>query len=197
MEPSQRIARTFEDCLDSIRKAANLIAPQIEQASILMIRSLLDGGKILVCGNGGSAADAQHFSAEMLNRFEMERPPLPAIALTTDTSTLTSIANDFTYQEVFAKQIKALGQPKDTLLVITTSGNSDNLSRAVSAAHEKDMRCVALNGKSGGDLTKLLTQGDVNIIVPGASTARIQEIHGIVIHCFCELIDRHWLGIND
>jgi D-sedoheptulose 7-phosphate isomerase len=197
MEPSQRIARTFEDCLDSIRKAANLIAPQIEQASILMIRSLLDGGKILVCGNGGSAADAQHFSAEMLNRFEMERPPLPAIALTTDTSTLTSIANDFTYQEVFAKQIKALGQPKDTLLVITTSGNSDNLSRAVSAAHEKDMRCVALNGKSGGDLTKLLTQGDVNIIVPGASTARIQEIHGIVIHCFCDLIDRHWLGIND
>ena len=197
MEPSQRIARTFEDCLDSIRKAANLIAPQIEQASILMIHSLLDGGKILVCGNGGSAADAQHFSAEMLNRFEMERPPLPAIALTTDTSTLTSIANDFTYQEVFAKQIKALGQPKDTLLVITTSGNSDNLSRAVSAAHEKDMRCVALNGKSGGDLTKLLTQGDVNIIVPGASTARIQEIHGIVIHCFCDLIDRHWLGIND
>jgi D-sedoheptulose 7-phosphate isomerase len=197
MEPSQHIARIFEDSLDSIRKAASLIAPQVEEASILMIRSLFDGGKILVCGNGGSAADAQHFSAEMLNRFEMERPPLPAIALTTDTSTLTSIANDFTYQEVFAKQVRALGQPKDTLLVITTSGNSDNLSRAVSAAHDKDMCCVALNGKSGGDLSKLLTQGDVNIIVPGASTARIQEIHGIVIHCFCDLIDRHWLGIHD
>jgi len=197
MEQSQRIARIFEDSLDSIRNAANLIAPQIEEASFLMIRSLLDGGKILVCGNGGSAADAQHFTAEMLNRFEMERPPLPAIALTTDTSTLTSIANDYTYQEVFAKQVQALGQPKDALLVITTSGNSDNLSRAVNAAHEKDMRCVALNGKSGGGLSKLLTQGDVNIIVPGASTARIQEIHGIVIHCFCDLIDRHWLGIHD
>ena len=197
MEPSQRIAKTFEDCIDSIRNAANLIAPQIEEASVLMIHSLRDGGKIMVCGNGGSAADAQHFSAEMLNRFEMERPPLPAIALTTDTSTLTSIANDFTYQEVFAKQVQALGQPQDTLLVITTSGNSENLSRAVNAAHEKDMCCVALNGKSGGDLSKLLTHKDVNIIVPGTSTARIQEIHAIVIHCFCDLIDRHWLGIHD
>ena len=197
MEPSQRIAKIFEDSLDSIRKASNLIAPQIEEASTLMIQSLLGGGKILVCGNGGSAADAQHFSAEMLNRFEMERPPLPTIALTTDASTLTSIANDFAYQEVFAKQIQALGQPKDTLLVITTSGNSDNLSLAVDSAHEKDMHCVALNGKSGGELSKLLTPGDVNIIVPGASTARIQEVHSIVIHCFCDLIDRHLLGIHD
>jgi len=193
MEPSKRIARIFEDSLDSISRAAVLITPQIEEASNMMIRSLLGGGKILVCGNGGSAADAQHFSAEMLNRFELERRPLPAIALTTDTSTLTSIANDFSYSEIFAKQVQALGQPEDTLFVITTSGNSDNLYRAIDTAHEKDMHCVVLNGKNGGELTKLLTSDDVNIIVPGTSTARIQEVHGIVIHCFCDLIDQHFL----
>lgn len=195
MESSLRVAQIFEESLEVISNAANQITTQIEDASDLMIRSLMGGGKILVCGNGGSAADAQHFSSEMLNRFEQERPPLPAIALTTDASTLTSIANDYSYDDIFAKQIKAFGQPKDVLLVITTSGNSINLSRAVEAAHEKEMSCVALNGKTGGPLSKLFTSGDVNIVVPATSTARIQEVHGIVIHCFCDLIDRHLLGI--
>lgn len=194
MEISERVTEIFDESIEVISKASNLIALQIAEASSLMIESLMSGGKILACGNGGSAADAQHFSAEMLNRFEKERPALPTIALTTDTSTLTSIANDYSYQDVFAKQIQALGQPKDTLLVITTSGNSENLSRAVHAAHEKEMRCVGLNGKTGGDLSKLLTSGDVDIIVPGPSTARIQEVHGIVIHCFCDLIDQRLLG---
>ena len=195
MEPSRRVSQIFEESLETISNAANQITTQIEDAADLMIRSLMGGGKILVCGNGGSAADAQHFSSEMLNRFEQERPPLPAIALTTDASTLTSIANDYSYEDIFAKQIKAVGQPKDVLLVITTSGNSANLSRAVEAAHEKEMSCIALNGKTGGSLSKLFTSGDVNIIVPATSTARIQEVHGIVIHCFCDLIDRHLLGI--
>jgi len=197
MEKSQRIDAIFRESLESIEKAWKQVAPQIEKGAGIMIDSLLAGGKILAAGNGGSAADAQHFSAEMLNRFELDRPPLPAIALTTDTSTLTSIANDFEYRQVFSKQISALGQPGDTLLVISTSGNSSNLSQAVMAAHEKQMRCVALNGKGGGELSGLLTDEDADIVVPGKSTARIQEVHGIVIHCFCELIDRHLLGIHD
>ena len=197
MEKSQRIDAIFRESLESIENASKQVAPQIEKAAGIMIDSLLAGGKILVAGNGGSAADAQHFSAEMLNRFELDRPPLPAVALTTDTSTLTSIANDFDYQQVFSKQISALGQPGDTLLVISTSGNSSNLCQAVIAAHEKQMHCVALNGKQGGELSGLLTDRDADIVVPGKSTARIQEVHGIVIHCFCELIDRHLLGIHD
>ena len=197
MEKSQRIDAIFRESLESIEKAWKQVAPQIEKSAGIMIDSLLAGGKILAAGNGGSAADAQHFSAEMLNRFELDRPPLPAIALTTDTSTLTSIANDFEYRQVFSKQISALGQPGDTLLVISTSGNSSNLSQAVIAAHEKQIRCVALNGKGGGELSGLLTDEDADIVVPGKSTARIQEVHGIVIHCFCELIDRHLLGIHD
>ena len=197
MEKPERVITIFEESIEVISKASNRIALQIAQASNLMIDSLMSGGKILVCGNGGSAADAQHFSAEMLNRFEKERPALAAIALTTDTSTLTSIANDYSYQDVFAKQIQALGQPKDTLLVITTSGNSENLLRAVHAAHAKEMHCVGLNGKAGGDLSKLFTSEDVDIIVPGPSTARIQEVHGIAIHCFCDLIDQQLLGVHD
>ena len=197
MQASNRITHIFRESIESIELASRVVTPQIEKAAKLMIDCLLGGGKILVAGNGGSAADAQHFSAEMLNRFESDRPPLPAMALTTDTSTLTAVANDFEYGQVFSKQISALGQPRDTLLVISTSGNSENLSQAVVAAHEKEMVCVALNGKQGGALSALLTGGDVDIIVPGKSTARIQEVHGIVIHCFCDLIDRHLLGIHD
>ena len=197
MNSSHRVLRIFEESIEVISQASSQIALQTVEAANLMIESLLSGGKLLVCGNGGSAADAQHFSAEMLNRYETERPSLPAIALTTDSSTMTAIANDYDYQDVFAKQVQALGQPKDTLLVITTSGNSENLARAVAAAHEKEMRCVGLNGKTGGKLSKLLTSSDVDIVVQGPSTARIQEVHGIVIHCFCDLIDQHLLGINE
>jgi D-sedoheptulose 7-phosphate isomerase len=159
-----------------------------------MIQALLTDRKILACGNGGSAADAQHFSAELLNRFERERPGLPAISLTTDTSTITSIANDYTFDDIFAKQVRALGQSGDVLLGITTSGNSRNVIRAVEAAHERDITCVALNGREGGEITAVLAGQDVNICVPGASTARIQEVHGIVIHCLCDLIDYQLLG---
>jgi D-sedoheptulose 7-phosphate isomerase len=161
-----------------------------------MIDSLLSEGKILVCGNGGSAADAQHFSAELLNRFERERPGLPAFALTTDASTLTSIANDYHFDDVFAKQVRALGKSGDVLLAITTSGNSPNVIRAVRAAHERGMICVALNGRSGGKLTSELQAADINLCVAGASTARIQEVHGIIIHCLCDLIDFQLLGAD-
>lgn len=197
MESSHRVLEIFEESVEVISTASKQIALLTAEAAELMIESLLSGGKLLVCGNGGSAADAQHFSAEMLNRYEKERPSLPAIALTTDSSTMTAIANDYDFKDVFAKQVSALGQPKDVLFVITTSGNSENLLQAVITAHEKQMRCVGLNGKTGGKLSKLFTSSDVDIVVQGPSTARIQEVHAIVIHCLCDLIDQHLLGINE
>jgi D-sedoheptulose 7-phosphate isomerase len=151
---------------------------------------------VLSCGNGGSAADAQHFASEMVNRFEHERPGLPAIALTTDSSTLTSIANDYAYDLVFAKQVRALGQPTDVLVAITTSGNSPSIAAAVEAAHEQDLAVVALTGREGGRLAGLLREGDVEIRVPADSTARIQEVHLLVIHCLCDLIDAQLLGLG-
>lgn len=160
----------------------------------MMTSSLINNGKILSCGNGGSAGDAQHFSAEMLNRFEMERPGLPALALTTDGSTLTSIANDYSYAEVFAKQVRALGQRPDVLLAISTSGDSENVNLAVEAAHEREMKVVALSGRNGGRMAELLADDDVEIRVPAESTARIQEVHLLVLHCLCDLIDRSLLG---
>lgn len=193
MDPTQRVIHNFKQSIEVIGEAMNSIASDVASAAELMSTALARDHKILICGNGGSAADAQHFSAEMLNRFEAERPALAALALTTDTSTLTSIANDFTYDDVFAKQIMALGQPHDVLLAITTSGSSPSILRAVEAAHEKGMSCIALNGRDGGMLTNLLNRTDVNILVPGPSTAKIQEVHGIVIHCICDLIDRQLL----
>ena len=149
---------------------------------------------MLSCGNGGSAGDAQHFSSEMVNRFERERPGLPAVALTTDSSTLTSIANDYDYSRVFARQIEALGQPNDLLLAISTSGHSSNIKAAIEAAHEREMGVVALTGRDGGDAAKLLRPGDVELRVPSDSTARIQEVHLLVIHCLCDLVDLQLLG---
>lgn len=180
----------FSESARTIQAAAGALAEKIVLAAQLMTDSMIAGGKLLVCGNGGSAADAQHFSSEMLNRFEMERPGLPAVALNTDGSTLTSIANDYHYDEVFAKQVQALGQPQDVLIVITSSGNSANLIKAVNAAHNRSLRCIALNGGSGGELSRQLTSTDIDIVVSGRSTARIQEVHGLIIHCFCDLIDR-------
>lgn len=159
-----------------------------------MAQVLLAGGKILSCGNGGSAGDAQHFSSEMLNRFERERPGLPAVALSTDTSTITSIANDYEYAEIFAKQVRALGQQGDLLLAISTSGNSENVLRAIVTAHEKGMAVVALTGRDGGKLAAMLGEKDRELRVPAESTARIQEVHLLIIHCLCDFIDTRLFG---
>lgn len=170
------------------------IAETVTAAGALMSRALLDEGKILSCGNGGSAADSQHFSSELLNRFEMERPGLPAMALTTDSSTLTSISNDYAYEDIFSKQVRALGKPEDVLLGISTSGNSENVCRAIQAAHERGMKVVALSGRDGGRMAGLLHEGDVELRVPAERTARIQEVHLVVIHCLCDLIDTAIIG---
>ena len=159
-----------------------------------MVKALLNDKKILCCGNGGSAGDAQHFSAELLNRFEQERPPLPAIAITTDSSTLTAIANDYDFNEVFSKQVMALGQAGDVLLAISTSGNSRNIMEAMKAAHERNMVIVVLSGKDGGTMAPLLKDSDVEIRVPSDRTARIQEVHLVVIHCLCDFIDTTLFG---
>jgi D-sedoheptulose 7-phosphate isomerase len=189
-----RVKNNFQESILTTQNCMEDLAPIIAQAASHMIQALLTDRKILVCGNGGSAADAQHFSAELLNRFERERPGLPAIALTTDTSTITAIANDYHFDDIFSKQVRALGQAGDVLLGISTSGNSRNVIRAIEAAHERGIVCVALNGREGGEITGLLASQDVNICVPGTSTARIQEVHGIVIHCLCDLIDYQLLG---
>lgn len=189
--PLQQIKQHFIDSIQTKQQAMEILAPEIEKAGTLMALALVDGHKILSCGNGGSAADAQHFSAELLNRFEMERPSLPAIALTTDTSTLTSIANDYHYDEVFSKQIKALGQANDVLLAISTSGDSKNVIQAIHAAHSRGLRVVALTGKNGGEIANILIKGgDIELRVPATVTARIQETHLLIIHCLCDFIDR-------
>ncbi len=189
-----RVKNNFQESILTTRNCMDDLAPFIAQAASHMIQALLTDRKVLACGNGGSAADAQHFSAELLNRFERERPGLPAISLATDSSTITAIGNDYHFDNVFSKQVRALGQSGDVLLGITTSGNSRNVIRAVEAAHERDMTCVVLNGRDGGGIVSLLGGNDVNICVPGSSTARIQEVHGIVIHCLCDLIDYQLLG---
>lgn len=197
MDLIQRISRQFEDSARTKLNALETLAPPIADAVEAMTTCLLNNGKILSCGNGGSAADAQHFSAELLNRFEMERPPLAAIALTTDTSTLTSIANDYDYGQVFSKQVYALGQPGDVLLAISTSGNSANVIEAITAAHEREMRVVALTGKKGGLMAERLETTDIHICVPAERTARIQEIHLLTLHCLCDGIDCLLLGVED
>lgn len=189
-----RINELFEASLRVKQQALSDLRQPLAAASELIVARLLDGGKILSCGNGGSAADAQHFSAEMLNRFERERPGLPALALTTDSSTLTAIANDYQFAEIFAKQIGALGQPGDILLAISTSGRSPNLLRAIRAAHEREMFVVALTGRDGGDMAILLRESDIELRVPSDSTARVQEVHLLCIHCLCDLIDQQLLG---
>jgi D-sedoheptulose 7-phosphate isomerase len=194
MDLISRINHNFQESISTKQTAAKTLAEPIARAAQSMTQCLLNGGKILSCGNGGSAGDAQHFSSEMLNRFEMERPGLPAMALTTDSSTLTSIANDYSYEQIFSKQVTALGQSGDILLAISTSGNSGNVNRAAEAAHERGMLVIALTGKQGGELTDLLALEDVEIRVPAESTARIQEVHLLVIHCLCDLIDHQLIG---
>ncbi|MHB1941785.1 MAG: phosphoheptose isomerase [Acidiferrobacteraceae bacterium] len=189
-----QVARNFDDSIALKRRCRDELAPMIVLAASKMIESLLNDHKILACGNGGSAADAQHFSSELLNRFEVERLGLAAVALTTDASTITSIANDRHFEEIFARQVVALGQPGDILLAISTSGNSPNVLRAVQAAHQRGMTCVALNGRDGGLLSGALAASDVDIRVPGSVTARIQEMHIAVIHSLCDLMDSCLLG---
>ena len=194
MDMQSRIRLLFQASIDTKQQAMEVLAPHIEQASQVMVNALLNEGKMLSCGNGGSAGDAQHFSSELLNRFERERPSLPAIALTTDSSTLTSIANDYSYERIFSRQVEALGRPGDVLLAISTSGNSANVNKAIEVAQQRGMSVIALSGKSGGTMQALLTANDIELRVPSDSTARIQETHLLLIHCICDLVDHLLLG---
>jgi D-sedoheptulose 7-phosphate isomerase len=196
MDLIARISQQFADSAQTKLQAVEFLATPIAEAIETMVNCLMSNGKIMACGNGGSAADSQHFAAELLNRFEKERPGLAAMALTTDTSTLTSIANDYDFVQVFSKQVRALGQPGDVLLAISTSGNSPNVIDAIAAAHEREVRVVALTGKSGGKMAGLLREGDVHLCVPADRTARIQEVHLLVLHCLCDGIDCMLLGAD-
>jgi D-sedoheptulose 7-phosphate isomerase len=191
---TQRIRAHFAESAELKLAAVDTLAPLIARAASLMTGCLLADGKLLACGNGGSAADAQHFAAEMVGRFERERPELPAVALTTDTSILTAVANDYDFSQVFAKQVRALGRAGDVLLAISTSGSSANVVAAITAAHEREIRVVGLTGKGGGRMTELLTADDVHICVPHSTTTRIQEVHLLSIHCLCDAIDQSLLG---
>lgn len=197
MDLIERIGRQFTDSAHLKLQALETLATPIAQAAERIVQCLLADGKVLSCGNGGSAGDAQHFSSEMLNRFEMERPGLAAISLATDTSTLTSIANDYDYDQIFSKQVRALGHAGDCLLAISTSGKSPNVLEAIHAAHEREMTVIALSGKSGGQLPDLLSINDIHICVPSDSTARIQEVHLLTIHCLCDAIDCLLLGVDE
>ena len=186
----EHVRDLFAASIETHCKAAAAIVRAIADAAELMVGTLAAGGTILSCGNGGSAADAQHFAAEMVNRFERERPARAAVALTTDSSILTSIANDDDYSKIFARQVEALGRAGDLLLAISTSGDSNNVNAAIASAHAKDMRVVALSGKTGGAMARALQSKDVEVRVPSDSTARIQEVHLLVLHCLCDASDR-------
>jgi D-sedoheptulose 7-phosphate isomerase len=191
---ADRVAAQFaESAKLKLDSAQSLVGPLVRAGSMLA-EALRKGGKVLACGNGGSAADAQHFAAELINRFEMERPPLAGIALTTDTSTLTSIANDYAYLQVFSKQVRALGRRGDVLLAISTSGNSGNVVEAITVAHELGLRVIALTGNGGGKMAAMLGPEDVHVCVPHKVTARIQEVHLLALHCMCDGIDFQLFG---
>jgi len=197
MDLISRIGQHFEDSARTKLEALELLAAPIAGAVETMVGALVNNGRILACGNGGSAGDAQHFAAELVGRFEAERQGLAAIALTTDTSILTAVGNDYSFEQVFARQVRALGQPGDVLLAISTSGNSGNVIAAIHAAHEHDMRVVALTGRDGGSIGQLLREDDIHICVPAQRTARIQETHLLAIHCLCDGIDCLLLGVEE
>ena len=197
IDHQKRIKAHFADSARLKQEAADAMAPHIARAAGLLTDCLFADGKILSCGNGGSAADAQHFAAELVGRFERERPELPAIALSTDTSLMTAVANDYSFEQVFAKQVRALGGKGDVLLAISTSGNSPNVVAAVQAAQEREMHVGALTGKGGGRMGELLGPGDVHLCVPHDRTMRIQEVHLLTIHCLCDAIDATLLGDDE
>lgn len=197
MDSVKRIESLFLASIAAKQQSLSVLPARVAIAIEVMVTCLMSDGKILACGNGGSAADAQHFAAELLNRFEMERPGLAALALTTDSSTITSIANDYDYESIFSKQVRALGRQGDVLLAISTSGNSANVIEAIHAAHERKMTIVALTGKDGGEIAGLLAQDDVLLAVPSDKTARIQEVHLLLLHCLCDGIDCTLLGVED
>lgn len=194
LDPNRRIQSIFEESIAVKARCADELIQRIADAGAALAQCILGSGKILTCGNGGSAGDAQHFSSEMLNRFERERPGLPAFALTTDASTLTSIANDYQFADIFGKQVRALGNPNDVLLAFSTSGNSHNILNAIDAAHDKDMRVILASGRDGGNAASTLREADIELRVPSYSTARIQESHLTIIHCLCDIVDFHLLG---
>ena len=193
----QRIQQQFFDSADLKYAAAEVLSKPIADAVSALVGCITGGGKVLACGNGGSAADAQHFAAEFVGRFERERPGLAAIALTVDTSILTAVGNDYGYEVIFAKQVEALGAPGDVLLAMSTSGNSANVLAAIEAAHEREMTVVALTGRGGGKMAGVLRETDVHICVPHERTARIQEVHILAIHCICDGVDAQLLGDQD
>ena len=193
----QRIQQQFFDSADLKYAAAEILAKPISDAVSAVVGCITGGGKVLACGNGGSAADAQHFAAEFVGRFERERPGLAALALTTDTSILTAVGNDYDFNSIFSKQVQALGSPGDVLLAISTSGNSANVLAAVDVAHGKEMTVIALTGRGGGKLRDQLTETDVHICVPHERTARIQEVHLLTLHCICDAVDLQLLGEQD
>ena len=190
----ETIKRAFGASIATKQETLELLGNDIAAGARLLSDALLQGRRILSCGNGGSACDAMHFSSELINRFEMERPGLPAVALTADSATLTSIANDYDYTLIFARQVRALGEAGDALLAISTSGNSANVLAAIDAAHDRDMRVLALTGREGGLMPQHLRAGDIELRVPSRSTARTQEVHLLIIHCLCELIDQRLFG---
>ena len=197
MDLISRISQQFSDSAHTKLEAIEMLAAPIAGAVETMVASLVGNGKILACGNGGSAADAQHFAAELVGRFEMERHGLAAIALTTDTSIMTAVANDYGVKASFERQVRALGQPGDVLLAISTSGNSPNVIEAIQAAHDNDLRIVALTGKGGGQIGEMLRDSDIHICVPSDRTARIQEVHLLTLHCLCDGIDCLLLGVEE
>lgn len=194
MDLTARVRAHFEDAIELKRRIAGTLAPEVARAGESLAAALKSGGKALACGNGGSAADAQHFAAELVGRFERERPGLPAVALSTDTSALTAIANDYAYEAVFAKQVEALGRAGDVLVAISTSGSSPNVVAAVKAARAKGLAVIALTGRDGGKMAAMLGPGDIHLNVPHARTMRIQEVHILVLHCLCDAVDNQLFG---
>ena len=194
MNLTNRILKHFDDSIQTKLQARDALAQPIAEAAQALVTCLMNDGKVLACGNGGSAADAQHFAAELINRFEIERPALAAIALTTDSSVITSISNDYDFSQIFSRQVRGLGMADDVLIAISTSGNSINVVEAIHAAHERDMRVIALTGREGGTIGELLEENDFHLCVHAESTARIQEVHLLILHCLCDLIDHLLLG---